>query len=45
MHGFHGQRLLIDMVTQTVVVQTAVDHGNWLSELNSIFDVAVALPD
>lgn len=45
MHGFHGQRLLIDMVTQTVIVQTAVDHGNWLSELNSIFDAAVALPD
>ena len=42
MSGFHGQRMMIDMESQTVLVQTAVDHEGWLAELNPLFESAVA---
>lgn len=41
MHGHHGQRVLIDMPTRTVLVQTAVDQqGLWEQELLDMFDAA-----
>lgn len=40
--GHHAQRVLIDMPTQTVLVQTAVDHaGNWERELSELFEAAI----
>jgi hypothetical protein len=40
-NGHHGQRVLIDMPTQTVLVQTAVDHaGPWQKELFGLFEAA-----
>lgn len=37
--GFHGQRMLVDMPTRTVLVQTAVEHeGNWGNELLALLD-------
>jgi CubicO group peptidase (beta-lactamase class C family) len=44
MSGFHGQRIMIDMESQTVLVQTAVDHEGWMAELNPLFEAAVAHP-
>ncbi len=44
MHGHHGQRLLIDMPTRTVLVQTAVDQqGAWEHELLDMFDAATRI--
>ncbi len=43
MNGKHGQRVLIDRATQTVLVQTAVvDGSDWQNELFALFDAAVA---
>lgn len=40
-NGHHAQRVMIDMPTQTVLVQTAVDHeGPWQRELLNLFDAA-----
>jgi hypothetical protein len=40
-NGHHGQRVIIDMPTKTVMVHTAVDHdGNWQEELFAMFDAA-----
>ena len=47
MNGHHGQRVLVDRVTQTVLVQTAVDaEGPWQAQLLQIFSAAtkVGLP-
>jgi CubicO group peptidase (beta-lactamase class C family) len=42
--GHHGQRVVIDMPSQTVLVHTAVDHqGDWLTELRTLMDAAVEL--
>lgn len=39
--GHHGQRVLVDLPTQTVVVQTGVDHeGAWQPELHALFNAA-----
>ncbi len=44
-NGHHGQRVFIDMETQTVLAQTAVDHaGAWQRELYAMFAAAVKLP-
>ena len=44
MNGKHGQRVLIDRATQTVLTQTAVvDGSEWRDELYALFDAAVAL--
>lgn len=44
MHGHHGQRVLIDMPTRTVLVQTAVDQqGPWEHELMDMFDAATRI--
>lgn len=41
MHGHHGQRVLIDMPTRTVLVHTAVDQqGAWEHELLDMFEAA-----
>lgn len=41
MHGHHGQRVLIDLPTRTVLVQTAVDQQRqWEQELLDMFDAA-----
>jgi hypothetical protein len=38
-NGHHGQRVLIDMPTQTVMVQTAVEHeGPWFGEMLALMD-------
>ena len=43
-NGHHGQRVIIDMVSKTVLVQTAVDHeGNWQEELFAMFNAATKL--
>lgn len=40
-NGHHGQRVIIDLPTKTVLVHTAVDHqGNWQPELNEMLDAA-----
>lgn len=40
-NGAHGQRVIIDMSTQAVVVQTAVTtETDWLSELEAMLDAA-----
>lgn len=39
MHGHHGQRVIVDLPTRTVLVHTAVDHeGQWAPELMDMFD-------
>jgi hypothetical protein len=44
MHGHHGQRVLIDLPTRTVLVHTAVDHeGLWAPELMDLFDAVARL--
>ncbi len=44
MHGHHGQRVLIDLPTRTVLVHTAVDQqGPWEHELLDMFDAATRL--
>jgi CubicO group peptidase (beta-lactamase class C family) len=38
-NGHHGQRVIIDMPTKTVLVHTAVEHqGNWQEELLAMLD-------
>jgi hypothetical protein len=40
-NGFHGQKVIIDMPTKTVLVHTAVSHdGNWEPELFEMFEAA-----
>ena len=44
MHGHHGQRVLIDLSSRTVLVHTAVDQdGAWEHELLDMFDAATRL--
>jgi CubicO group peptidase (beta-lactamase class C family) len=44
MHGHHGQRVLIDLPTRTVLVHTAVDQqGAWEPELMDMFEAATRL--
>ncbi|MDW5442366.1 serine hydrolase [Polaromonas sp. SM01] len=44
MNGHHGQRVLIDRKTQTVMVQTAVDsEGPWQREFFELFAAATRL--
>jgi hypothetical protein len=43
-NGHHGQRVVIDLPTRTVMVHTAVDHdGNWQAELFEMFDAATRI--
>lgn len=43
-NGHHGQRVIVDMPTRTVMVHTAVDHdGNWQAELFEMFDAATKI--
>ena len=43
MNGHHGQRVLIDRASQTVLVQTALSHeGPWQRELFALFEGAIA---
>jgi hypothetical protein len=45
MNGHHGQRVLIDRGSQTVLVQTALSHeGPWQRELFGLFEAAIATP-
>jgi hypothetical protein len=45
MNGHHGQRVLIDRASQTVLVQTALSHeGPWQRELFGLFEAAIATP-
>ena len=45
MNGHHGQRVLIDRASQTVLVQTALSHeGPWQRELFALFEAAIATP-
>ncbi len=45
MNGHHGQRVLIDRASQTVLVQTALSHeGPWQRELFALFEAAIASP-
>jgi hypothetical protein len=38
-NGHHAQRVIVDMPTRTVLVQTAVEHlGGWQDELFTLFD-------
>lgn len=42
-NGAMGQRVFIDIPTQTVLVQTAVDEsGGWQKELYALFQSAVS---
>ena len=42
--GYHGQRVYIDMPTQTVLVQTAVDQqGGWEAELYALFEATTKM--
>jgi CubicO group peptidase (beta-lactamase class C family) len=44
MNGHHGQRVLVDRVTQTVLVQTAVDaEGPWQAQLLQLFGAAAKI--
>lgn len=44
MNGHHGQRVLVDRKTQTVMVQTAVDsEGPWQREFFALFAAATQL--
>jgi CubicO group peptidase (beta-lactamase class C family) len=43
MRGHHGQVLLVDVTSRTVLVQTAVsEDGSWQQDLFSIFQAAIA---
>lgn len=43
-NGFHGQKVLIDMPTRTILVHTAISHdGDWESELFEMFDAATKI--
>lgn len=43
-NGHHGQRVIVDMPTRTVMVHTAVDHdGNWQDELFEMFEAATKI--
>ena len=43
MNGHHGQRVLVDRASQTVLVQTALSHeGPWQRELFALFEGAIA---
>jgi CubicO group peptidase (beta-lactamase class C family) len=43
-NGHHGQRVMVDMPTRTVLVHTAVEHdGNWKNELYELFDAATKI--
>jgi hypothetical protein len=43
-NGHHGQRVIVDMPTRTVMVHTAVDHdGHWQAELLEMFDAATKI--
>jgi hypothetical protein len=38
-NGHHGQRVVVDLPTNTVMAHTAVDHeGNWQQEMFALFD-------
>ena len=40
-NGHHGQRVIVDMPSGTVLVHTAVAHdGDWQSELFEMMDAA-----
>lgn len=42
--GNHGQRVLVDMRSRTVLVHTGVDHdGDWQSELQEVFNAATKI--
>jgi hypothetical protein len=42
-NGAHGQRVIIDMATEAVIVQTAVTtETEWLPELEAMLDAAGA---
>ena len=44
MNGHHGQRVLVDRVTQTVLVQTAVEaEGPWQAQLLQLFGAATKI--
>ena len=44
MNGHHGQRIAIDRISRTVMVQTAVGpQGRWSDEFFEIFKVATRL--
>lgn len=43
-NGHHGQRVIIDLPTRTVMAHTAVDHaGPWQAELFQMFEAATKL--
>ncbi|WP_084360396.1 serine hydrolase domain-containing protein [Hydrogenophaga palleronii] len=43
-NGHHGQRVIVDIPTKTVLVQTAVDHdGSWQPELFALFDAVTRM--
>lgn len=43
-NGHHGQRLIVDLPTKTVLVHTAVDtDGDWEAELFALFEAATRL--
>ena len=43
-NGHHGQRVVVDLPTQTVLVHTAVDHqGNWAPEMFAMMEAATRL--
>jgi CubicO group peptidase (beta-lactamase class C family) len=44
MNGAHGQRVLIDRATETILVQLAVSQeGQWQSELFNLFEAATTI--
>lgn len=44
MNGHHGQRVIVDRVSRTVMVQTAVDHaGPWQREFFALFEAATQI--
>ncbi len=44
MNGHHGQRVIVDRNSRTVLVQTAVNHeGPWQRELYSLFEAATQI--
>lgn len=44
MNGHHGQRVLVDRVTKTVLVQTAVEsEGPWQAQLFQLFNAATKI--
>lgn len=43
-NGHHAQRVIVDMPTRTVLVQTAVDHlGGWQGELLTLFEACTRI--